>query len=1109
MSNIISKIHYAVEIQTDYDGTVPSIGMSDAGVIRYVTDGYDVAGATYEDSTPVTGSWNSSLLARNGIKSPTQSIDIITGGDYSFLGSLNIDIVNASSIHETILETDGLYIVGATVRMYIVLDDVFYSRGVFSVSEYSFSDTKFSYICRDQHNSSNSTIKNVVYGYNDTKLTPVIEDENAFIDKQFIKRIEPSDSKTIQNFNSTSNVIPSDDYFLQYYNGMSPTAFPHLSNDVYDYNIYLNGSIPDITMGMFVSFNSDSDHLYYISSVEIGSWDTDEQAGVTRYTKLTISGIPEDITDITNCYGIQPSGATIETIYATNVADENIISVSVYKRGLTFSPVSGSDYVMEQGKFVGSDADGNKILIDGVINDDGSLTLTTNEYTRVITPIQIQYFGDTNEGEITSLIDNGRMTNLQDLGTTVSSMPNDFRPNGNLFTTDATKHHYFVVEFGEDVDGYTPVVMLNAGTDSTENWTFFDAGGGNFYPVIISKYDTTLADPTVYYSYVYNNDLGCAASQFGYYDIDVYKVISDKERGEVPFVSTGFTLPNLRQTDAIYKYTSPTPAGDYPWNIRVKSVASTNAPESIINQGAGADPVDYITGINGVIDWGIEYYNGDPSQPLPLPKSKLDLGSNPTSVESSKKLMFRISARKDSASLYYIKAGNAIQSRLEDYNSTAIGVNTLAVYKTETIGLGDEITLKTISTDDETNTYSEVIRELSGSSSALVNRDSWFVGNQITDEINTFDVVTNLCKQGFVTGHTDRSGNVVLKEFLNDTDIVAIHDNNVVIRNSIKGFQLSPLSKCYNEFTVKYHSVNGEFKKELGVYNVDADTFPDFENYEAHEENIGVVQSRVYYDFGLETDVAELTFGDYGTDGYPNPPIVGKRVKFTTTTLETCEGTCIGTFGGGYKFSDITTTITPNPAIFYDVNHTDIMYQETEPLWKTFVAGIDSYPDAKEIWEVAHNSYLINKRIRVAPASISELNWAVDLNTFYGSDNYEPGYGLDYFRDLVSWTTRQKLTVKYDLPISDGVELNIMDKISFADPLILPENGAVGNGWITSIGLDTVKNIFHVGITFEKEFMSPPIPVACPNIIETGSADIDIIETGSNIDDIIDGCGGE
>ena len=125
MSNTLNKKHYALEIVTDGTVNIPSIGLYD-GVFRYVTDNYDTTGATYEEGGSVLGTWERDLLKRNGVSIPPQKIDIITGGDYSFLSSVNFTLVNVNEIHRTISSTEDLYIIGAIMKVYVVINDVFY-----------------------------------------------------------------------------------------------------------------------------------------------------------------------------------------------------------------------------------------------------------------------------------------------------------------------------------------------------------------------------------------------------------------------------------------------------------------------------------------------------------------------------------------------------------------------------------------------------------------------------------------------------------------------------------------------------------------------------------------------------------------------------------------------------------------------------------------------------------------------------------------------------------------------------------------------------------------------------------------------------------------------
>ena len=167
-TNNINKIHYCVEITTNTpDVTNTEIGLEN-GVIRYVTDGLDMSsGYTYEDDTPVNNNWYNDIVSKNGFSTLGSSIDIITGGDFAFLGNFKLTLINqttAGDPYHAALSNTEVSIVGADVKVYVIIDNKLYSRWSGSISGISFNSEQFKFECKDSHNNNNNTIKNETFG---------------------------------------------------------------------------------------------------------------------------------------------------------------------------------------------------------------------------------------------------------------------------------------------------------------------------------------------------------------------------------------------------------------------------------------------------------------------------------------------------------------------------------------------------------------------------------------------------------------------------------------------------------------------------------------------------------------------------------------------------------------------------------------------------------------------------------------------------------------------------------------------------------------------------------------------------------------------------------
>lgn len=1156
MANQINSIHYAVEIITTYEaGFIPAIGMEDS-VIRYITDGVDVStGYTYEDGSDVTENYYTEFINKKGIKPSNQTIDVISGGAYAFLGSLNIDLLEYDNLHSTFLKTEDLYILGSEMNFYVVIDNVFYNRWSGIVAETKFTDKVFSIQGKDKHNTDNNTIKDRVFGYSNA-LVGVVDEEVAFIEDVFINKVYPGEGSEIRNsyWNSSSGGSEEEAWrkINLFFNGGSPTGTLHINEEGNYYNIHLNGDYETISAGMFLTVNG-VDKLFPITASESSIED-----GIVT-TKVTIIDLFNTLVDYTQFYGPQPTYVADAVVFndeagvytGTSVASENKLLISIFKKGIVFEKGNGDFVTNADGQYLGTDVNGNRVALDGVLNADGSVTIITTETYDTIKPSSVKYWDTVDDTEnplsFGWKLDRGLVDNLQTYGTN-TTLANDFRPDGHYKNNNfLSKFSYYKCTFDEDISGFTPAVMLSALVDSFEFWTSPRtnlAGIATGYGSIIYKEDLPQPPiwigPETYYPTTYYGVVRSAEeevySYFTSYDIEIYEVVVDKLKGEVPFLVSSFSLPNTRSIDKeVYPDQKP-----YPYAFGVKSTASTNAPIGIIDEEALQGGAKYITTDNNVNNWDNFNKITDDTDPnflkeVILPSGVVDGFDAPTALNTTRTLLFRISTRGgygdvgDSHGKMVIDPGTGSISGADvrtigNQTHGYVGVNTIAMYNRNPIQSTDDITLLTH--DTNTDNYVKVIKELSGSTStfrngdglAVANRNLWTVGKQITDETNTFNMVKELCEQGFVAGLTDRKGDVILKEFLEDLkdDNIPfnVHTDDIIKRNSIKAFQLSPVFKCFNEFTVKYHYVNDDYQKSLGVYFVDADEFPAVDEFafDTNPANTGDVSFKIYND--TVTGSEAFVLGSFSGLGWVDLPLIGSKIRLTTTDAVpfNVEGVVDRYQGGNPLCVDAVYDCAFNT--FYTAHMEDIYNStSTEPLWKTFVVGVNSYQEAKELWEKAHQSWLLNKRIRTADTSITDLSWCIDLNTLVGNNNVDfyTTYQWHYLEALVGWTTRQKFQVTYQLPITtDTIKLNIMDKIEFNDPIITPDtdegNKVVGLGWLTAIKVNAEKSLLDVTVTFDPDFMSPTLPeVKFGDIWEQGQGTYDdIIEDGTSSDSIIE-----
>jgi hypothetical protein len=107
-------------------------------------------------------------------------------------------------------------------------------------------------------------------------------------------------------------------------------------------------------------------------------------------------------------------------------------------------------------------------------------------------------------------------------------------------------------------------------------------------------------------------------------------------------------------------------------------------------------------------------------------------------------------------------------------------------------------------------------------------RNTWHVGRQLHERKSSLDYIQELCQQSFIAYWQSRSGKLSFNAWLDNTSVQAFHDDNNILRASIRGVERASMSALYNEFSVKYgfDNVTNSYKKEFFITKVDESAFP-------------------------------------------------------------------------------------------------------------------------------------------------------------------------------------------------------------------------------------------------------------------------------------------
>ncbi len=760
----MNKINYAVMIKTNGVYTNPDVGI-DNGVMRYTTDGYNPNGDAYEDATPVVGSWYGDMLSADGIKPSSSSIDIISGGDYAFLASVAISLVNYNELHRNIL--NNINLVGSEMVIYCIIDKIWFTRWTGSVSEYTFDESTVSITGKDKNNSDNITLKDYIFGYNHTVYVPIIKDELPILTETFVKRVLPYGDFSISNWKmySDSN-IPYINGNKLYFSGGTRQAHKQITSESKLYDVYLNGHQTKIIKDMYLKFNGD-DQFYAITNVEFSSYPATLNVPEIKYTRVTIFDITDKLSDFEQFYGSTQEYTDTVVVDALKVADGESLTISIFAKGLYFKPTEGEYVKDDQGRYQARDKDGNIIFLEGVENPDGSVTIITTQYVIIQKPTSISYFSVADGDPFITEFNSGTAKHLETKFNDIV-VANDNNPDGVFTKLPSAKVFYVKATFADKLDG-TPYVLVSSMQNSKEQW--YSAGAGFTKYLYSPDYPVQFAGG--YASDFTNSPLSInetAQSYFTEYEIGVSQIVNDIDAGMVAVsANLGGNRPSIILPNVRWKTNVKNDGANF--SLEVKSACVTNMPFIGLKY---ATTTPFITTDNPVNNW--KNYNNVSNPAFTgydeariYPESVVDfetITSAPTSTSNSLVFDITITAEGQDTDITYTYQTPTTQTvcDLGWGNKASIGINSIGVYKVNTITSVEDITLQKYVA--ETDTLPKVLSDLSETVVDLPNR-VWNVGGQV-DEENKYSVITRMCKQSMVGGYTDRFGITKFKEITDD-----------------------------------------------------------------------------------------------------------------------------------------------------------------------------------------------------------------------------------------------------------------------------------------------------------------------------------------------------
>lgn len=1250
MSNTATtnKIFYAIDIDMGTSETDTNVFLNN-GHIRFTTDNYTPpVDAEYENGDLVTGTWYTDSLKLDGLDESSINIDITDKTGYATLNAWSFSIINRCAnntpFHKAIVSLSSSYLIGSAITMYVIIDDIFYTRWSGIVSDYALDEKYFKINCDDKF------IK-------DYKLFPKITIGNVnypYAESDSLGKVIPiclGNIKYAKPINISSRILKSKavSYPLIRFKPVINTGTASLYNAMEDDQINVNTGMYGQFMGFSTLVEPDNDDpddnwasqphtLYaivnnercmvgitiskdlpisnfvgkYISLSKNQTLTDDEKAQFefyrvkyahsgncakldltnTQLVYLELEVLPKDITDYNNFYG----NITDEAIADINkITDENVFvyvwdytnEYKISENDITFVDNTTVDPLVVYQK---GPLSCYKLISDFITNmapmtlfqiDGSTISIMKGVAEVYHIPKAASYFEYK-----TSDYGAGDVTNIETLGSTAGT---EKVLNANLVWDDDNIYWQYAKNYSSKLN---PDMLYPNLTYNTQSMYFYNDVTGEGNDCDITAFNMTFNKSSfnpARYSYVLPTPIwnAHAYSRIGIDDplqkqwvdgygkrglekhrVEVYGLTNSDFNGTIKTSIMGSIDYPVHRVRA-YGVTNDHPQSSNQWGY----LANIGIPTVITNAIEMPDPLSVST-VTGMQPSAL-YDNGE----LNNSSVGVYMFGHVRPTKSMTFNYFKSYVGNDESQVldrsYSVNSSNIVDSLWDTFDENG---NINILMEMFYINGNDELPLvggKTVHSIGLTgyieyepnDLYFRVSGECSGQlfdvfdyilnayngitwngyNNLMTYRAQYFVGRQVTEQKNTVDYIDELCQQSWCIGFTDREGVVTIKA-IEDNSVTHTHSNNIILRDSIKNFQLTPLTKVYNELTVKadYNAITGNYDKVFSVDNIEDAAFPTAYDKQPSGEielSVSTTSTPTYMDQEFFT-TPYITLTEYVGDSL----IVGDRIRVYWETAKLyVKGTGVleeelVSDGASNYFEGTVSTITvqSNPSIstvllvdvvdypYYNEGLTNSYYvivrnelslvKKIDPdvtmgyKWKSYVQGIDSYSDAKEIWDTCKQGYNETKTINQYPTSQSNLSWLVDMDAFLDEEYYtDLGQGYyRWFRKAITWLTRQKYKITYSIPLtSDTVKINLGDDVNFHDDILIGlDPTSLTDAYLTGkvVGVTVVPREYKIDIDLmaEIQYFNKSELDQSDDIWERNINNIDIIEDANNTDDIIE-----
>ena len=1099
MSNTLNKIHYAAVIKTSSDKSSPSIGLYN-GKFCYTTDGYapsdsDTWDADYDEehgqpsAKPSDFTWNTDLMSKQGVQGIGSKIDIIAGGDYSFLQNVSVKLVNKTNlghtIHKTIADLTDVSVIGAEMHVYVIIEGVWYPRWYGIVAAKAFSDTTFVFTGADKLSNSTDTLNSVVLGLidADVEYKPlgdlIIENLIAF---RFHYVSELNSVNHIKVNSSNCDFAVDDRQFTGV--ALGTEAILRDVNDIQsiEYTGDLDTDAP--VAGDVLKFETNN-KLYAIKSVtEV------HRPGTPDSVRLEIEEL-DDSTDYTflfddsndQFWGTVHEG--LETIGKSDTKCYFSLYKSANDTGIDPSMLDGSGTL----RVINDDI---SYTFKYMVNSEGGIVVTTPKANAIIKPTRVRMIATDEDGIFDSNTgrDWEKFSELLE-GAEDMYFANDMDPEGAFELIEADKKHvYFYCEFDKsEIENHEELnigFMLKGYYEGEGSvvWNARDIHIGDYWWYRESTNTYGLPVPDIHFQDAKELARTCNEE----FAITYYSIIENNKYGPIPLSESDMRVPNQIDNGVVVKGHYDT-SGQYPGTYYMyypNSVPVTPLPMYTQN----------VLSLNNNIFVYRKQHTLLQSSPY-YPKGTYDT-LNKTFEDADKVgILIKIAPLTEDerdhpdkkVAQHVSDTGVQTFTSLKDVDKLTCRINGFCLYSTKEFTSETSIKVQSSEPHDDYYTLVEEVSNNNGDYTLIDgSRKSWKAGLQVKEQQQRYGVITKLMKQGFCTGFTNRFGIDSYKTFPErQSSAPIVIDDSVMISGSIKDFKSTPIAKVYNEFKLE-----GSFET-VEIKNVTENEFPLYgDDYSEYVVGIEPYDKAKYY-WEKAHDAYKVTGAIHKAPSDRTKlefAYSSKKPAYFSTESEVSTISALA-YGHDIRPGDYFGAVWDVLHPYVEVGDV-VQFVSTDGL--SFIEGRIVYNDDPDLIAIALDT------------NVSEEFFDYDLINSWARYETDDTYRDEYLDKLLDWTTFPKLQVRFSLALTpDTVKYEIMDEIKFSDPIITPDLGEYGEGWITSLQLDTGKNIINCEATFVPEFYIIPASMDKNSIIEDASNTDTIVEDASNTDYIVEG----